>query len=41
MENEPKGLWGCVVGIFEMIGFFLALSWPILLLFQWATNHTP
>ena len=36
MNDEPKGFWGCVVGILEMIGLFLALSWPILLLFL---NH--
>ncbi len=38
MDDEPKGFWGCVIGILELIGFFVALSWPILLLFQLAAD---
>lgn len=32
MDNEPKGLWGWIDGCLMMIGLFLALTWPILLL---------
>lgn len=38
MNDEPKGLWGCIVGTLEMVGLFIALAWPILLLFF---NHKP
>lgn len=32
MNNEPKGIGGCILGTLEMIGFLLALIWPLLLL---------
>ena len=35
MSDEPKGLWGCIVGVLEMIGLIFALTWPALLLFLW------
>ncbi len=41
MDNEQKGCKGCVIGMIETIGLIIALSWPILLLFQWAADHKP
>jgi len=32
MDDQPKGAWGCIVGVFEILGFLLVLSWPLLLL---------
>lgn len=32
MNDESKGCWGCLIGILEMIGFFVVIAWPILLL---------
>jgi hypothetical protein len=39
MNDEPKGFWGCVVGTLDFLGLFIALAWPILLLFVWAGNQ--
>jgi hypothetical protein len=33
MSDDREGLGGCIVDILAMIGFVLALAWPILLLF--------
>lgn len=34
MDNEPKGFSGCVIGMLELIGLLIALTWPLLLLFM-------
>lgn len=34
-----KEIGGCIIGVFELVGFFIALSYPILLLFLWAADH--
>jgi len=34
MEDEPKGIGGCIMGVLELVGLFLVLTWPILLLFS-------
>lgn len=33
MDDEQKEFWSCVIETLEMIGLFIALTWPILLLF--------
>ena len=35
MENENEGIVGCLTGIFELVGLFIVITWPILLLFMW------
>lgn len=32
MESNEKGLSGCITGILELLGFFLAIAWPIILI---------
>ena len=34
MYEEKKGFWGCVLGVIELIGFFLAITWPLFALFS-------
>jgi len=34
-----KEIGGCIVAAFELAGLFLVLSWPILLMFLWASEH--
>lgn len=37
--KKLKELGGCVVGLFELLGLFLVISWPILLMFLWASDR--
>jgi hypothetical protein len=30
--DKYKGVGGCIRGLLEMVGFFLAITWPLLML---------
>lgn len=34
-----KDIKGCFVGLLELAGLFIALTWPILLLFLWSADR--
>lgn len=37
-DDEQKGFWGCVTGLVQIVGLFLVLTWPLLLLAWWANQ---
>ena len=31
-DQQEEGFWGCLMDVIELVGLFLALTWPLLIL---------